>query len=327
MLRSVFRVTRKELAGFFASPVAYIFLGAFLVVTLFTFFWGEAFFARNIADVRPLFAWMPVLLIFLVAALTMRMWSEERRMGTLEYLLTLPVSPLQYLVGKFLAALSLVALALILTLPLPISVSFLGSLDWGPVWGGYLAAMFLGAAYISIGLFLSARSDNQIVSLIGTVLVCGLFYLLGSDLLTGFFGNRAAELLKLLGSGSRFNSITRGVIDLRDLYYYLSLVGVFFALTLYSLKRLRWDIKALANRRQHRFHGALTLLLIANLLAGHLWLLADRLCPDRSDSGQDLFDFSGHQAVFGPPPGTAADSRLFQRQNPPAAGAAGTAAA
>ncbi len=272
MLRSVFRVTRKELAGFFASPVAYIFLGAFLVVTLFTFFWGEAFFARNIADVRPLFAWMPVLLIFLVAALTMRMWSEERRMGTLEYLLTLPVSPLQYLVGKFLAALSLVALALILTLPLPISVSFLGSLDWGPVWGGYLAAMFLGAAYISIGLFLSARSDNQIVSLIGTVLVCGLFYLLGSDLLTGFFGNRAAELLKLLGSGSRFNSITRGVIDLRDLYYYLSLVGVFFALTLYSLKRLRWDIKALANRRQHRFHGALTLLLIANLLAGHLWL-------------------------------------------------------
>ncbi len=272
MLRNTLRVARKELAGFFASPVAYIFLGTFLVLSLFVFFWAEAFFARNIADVRPLFEWMPLLLIFLVAALTMRMWSEERRMGTLEYLLTLPVKPVEYLLGKFLAALALVALALVLTLPLPVTVSIIGPLDWGPVWGGYLAALFLGAAYISIGLFLSARSDNQIVSLIGTVLVCGLFYLLGSDLLTGFFGNRGAELLKLLGSGSRFESITRGVIDARDLYYYLSLVGVFFALTLFSLKRLRWDTNAESRRSHHRLHGALTLLLIANLLAGHLWL-------------------------------------------------------
>ncbi len=272
MLRNTLRVARKELASFFASPVAYIFLGAFLVLSLFVFFWAEAFFARNIADVRPLFEWMPLLLIFLVAALTMRMWSEERRMGTLEYLLTLPVKPIEYLLGKFLAALTLVALALVLTLPLPVTVSIIGPLDWGPVWGGYLAALFLGAAYISIGLFLSARSDNQIVSLIGTVLVCGLFYLLGSDLLTGFFGNQGAELLKLLGSGSRFESITRGVIDARDLYYYLSLVGVFFALTLFSLKRLRWDTNSVSKRSHHRLHGALTLLLIANLLAGHLWL-------------------------------------------------------
>ncbi len=272
MLRNSIRVARKELVSFFASPVAYIFLGAFLVLSLFVFFWSEAFFARNIADVRPLFEWMPLLLIFLVAALTMRMWSEERRMGTLEYLLTLPVKPLEYLLGKFFAAMALVALALVLTLPLPVTVSMIGPLDWGPVWGGYLAALFLGAAYISIGLFLSARSDNQIVSLIGTVLVCGLFYLLGSDLITSFFGNRGSELLKLLGSGSRFESITRGVIDARDLYYYLSLVGVFFALTLFSLKRLRWDTAAVGRRTNHRLHGALTLLLIANLLAGHLWL-------------------------------------------------------
>jgi gliding motility-associated transport system permease protein/gliding motility-associatede transport system auxiliary component len=270
MLRNVLRVARKELAGFFASPVAYIFLGSFLLVTLFVFFWADAFFARNIADVRPLFEWMPLLLIFLVAALTMRLWSEERRMGTIEYLLTLPVSSLQYLTGKFLAALTLVALALLLTLPLPFTVAAIGNLDWGPVWGGYLAALFLGAAYIAIGLYLSARSDNQIVSLISTVLVCGLFYLLGSDLLTGFFGNRGAELLKLLGSGSRFASITRGVIDLRDLYYYLSLVGVFFALTLYTLERLHWDRGAASSR--HRLWGFLTLLLVANLLTGNLWL-------------------------------------------------------
>jgi len=270
MLPETLRVTRKELSAFFSSPVAYIFLGTFLIVTLFVFFWAEAFFARNIADVRPLFEWMPLLLIFLVAALTMRMWSEERRMGTIEYLMTLPVSPLQILTGKFLAGLSLLALALLLTLPLPITVSFIGPLDWGPVWGGYLAALFLGAAYLAIGLYLSSRSDNQIVSLISTVVVCGFFYLLGSDLLTSFFGNRAGEFLKLLGSGSRFASITRGVIDLRDLYYYLSLVGVFFTLTLYSLERLRWARDAAGSR--HRVWGVVTLLLAANLLAGNLWL-------------------------------------------------------
>jgi len=144
MLHNSLRVARKELASFFSSPVAYIFLGFFLLVTLFVFFWAEAFFARNIADVRPLFDWMPLLLIFLVAALTMRMWSEERRMGTIEHLLTLPVRPLQVLIGKFLACMAMIGLALLLTLPLPLTVSFIGPLDWGPVWGGYLAAMFLG---------------------------------------------------------------------------------------------------------------------------------------------------------------------------------------
>jgi ABC-2 type transport system permease protein len=270
MLHNSLRVARKELASFFSSPVAYIFLGSFLLVTMFVFFWAEAFFARNIADVRPLFDWMPLLLIFLIAALTMRMWSEERRMGTIEHLLTLPVRPLQLLIGKFLACLTMIGLALLLTLPLPVTVSLIGPLDWGPVWGGYLAAMFLGAAYISIGLYLSARSDNQIVSLILTVLACGLFYLLGSDLLTGFFDNRTAELFKLFGSGSRFTSITRGVIDLRDLYFYLSLVGVFFALTLYSLEKLRWDRKN--TERSHRAYRLLVLLLVANLLGGNLWL-------------------------------------------------------
>ncbi len=272
MLRNTLRVCRKELGSFFASPVAYIFLGVFLLVSLFVVFWAESFFARNIADVRPLFEWMPVLLIFLVAALTMRMWSEERRTGTLEYLLTLPVRPGEYLLGKFLAALFMVLLALLLTLPLPFSVAAIGPLDWGPVWGGYLAALFLGAAYIAIGLFLSVRSDSQIVSLIGTVVICGVFYLLGSDLLTGFFGNDSAELLRLFGSGARFSSITRGVIDLRDLYYYLSLVGVFFVLTLYSLRCLRWDSQSQASGPRCRMIGMVALVLIVNLIAAHLWL-------------------------------------------------------
>ncbi|MGD9163451.1 MAG: Gldg family protein, partial [Chromatiales bacterium] len=173
-------------------------------------------------------------------------------------------------VGKFLACLGLVAVALALTLFLPLSVSLLGPLDWGPVVGGYLATIFLAAAYAAIGLFVSARSANQIVSLIITAVVCGFFYLLGSDVLTGLFGNRAAEFLKLLGVGSRFDAITRGVIDLRDIYFYLSLVAVFLALNVFTLEWLRWSGNAI--NANHRRWGVVTALFAANFLAVNLWL-------------------------------------------------------
>lgn len=270
-MSDILRVARKELSVFFSSPVAYMFIGAFLAVCLFVFFWGEAFFARNIADARPLFEWMPVLLIFLTAALTMRLWSEERRAGTLEMLLTLPVATWRLVAGKFLAALTLVAIALLLTLPLPITVSLLGPLDWGPVVGAYVATLLLAAAYLAIGLFVSSRTDNPIVALIGSAVVSAAFYLLGSDALTNLVGHRGGEILRLLGSGSRFDSITRGVIDLRDLYYYLSLVGVFLALAVYSLERLRWAADS-DRPAGHRRLGLVTVLVAANLAAANLWL-------------------------------------------------------
>jgi ABC-2 type transport system permease protein len=272
-MSDILRIARKELSVFFGSPVAYIFIGAFLAVCLFVFFWVAAFFARNIADARPLFEWMPVLLIFLCAALTMRLWSEERREGTLETLLTLPVATWRLVMAKFLAALALVAIALALTLPLPLTVSLLGPLDWGPVFGAYLATLLLAAAYLAIGLFVSSRTDNPIVALIGSVVVCAFFYLLGSEALTNLFGNRGAEVLRLLGSGSRFDSITRGVIDLRDLYYYVSIVGTFLALTVYSLERLRWAPDT-DRPEGHRRLTLVTVLAAANLLTANLWLNA-----------------------------------------------------
>lgn len=262
------RVAHREFAAFFASPAAWLFLAAFLGVSLFLFFWVETFFARNIADVRPLFEWMPLLLVFLVAALTMRMWSEERRAGTLEMLLTLPVSPLALVLGKALAAWALVALALLLTLPLPLTVAALGPLDWGPVIGGYLAALLLALAYVAMGLWVSARTDNPIVSLIGTLALAGGFWLLGSGTLSQLSGNTVGEWLALLGTGSRFDAITRGVVDLRDLYYYLSLAGVFLALNVLGLERMRWSRGGGGHRRQLLLTG----LLVANLLAGNLWL-------------------------------------------------------
>jgi ABC-2 type transport system permease protein len=269
-MKQALAITRKELRGYFGSPMALIFVGTFLAVTLFSFFWLETFFARGIADVRPLFRWMPVLMIFLVSALTMRQWSEEQRSGTLETLLTLPVSPTQLVLGKFLAVLALVAVSLALTLFLPFTVSRLGSLDWGPVIGGYLAAILLAAAYTAIGLFVSSRTDNQIVALISTALICGLFYLLGSRGLTDFLGDRLGEVLRSIAPGSRFESIQRGVVDLRDMLYYLSLTGIFLVFNVLSLASKRWS-QGSGGQSQRRGLTLTSALLALNLLFANVW--------------------------------------------------------
>jgi ABC-2 type transport system permease protein len=240
-MKQILSITKKEFNGYFSSPMALIFVGVFLAATLFTFFWVDAFFSRGVADVRPMFRWMPVLLIFLVAALTMRQWSEEERSGTLEMLLTLPVQLAQLVLGKFLGVMTLVGVALALTLFLPITVSLLGNLDWGPVAGGYLAAILLAGAYTAIGLFISSRTDNQIVALILTVLVGGIFYVIGTQGITSFVGDNIAEILRAFGAGSRFESIERGVVDLRDLVYYLSLTILFLTLNVVSLDSKRWS--------------------------------------------------------------------------------------
>ena len=252
----------------------------------------------------------------------MRQWSEEQRSGTLEVLLTLPVRRVELVLGKFLAVMALVALALALTLFLPITVCILGNLDWGPVVGGYLAALLLAAAYAAIGLFVSSRTDNQIVSLILTVCLGGLFYLVGTDGVTGLAGEPLGEVLRALGTGSRFESIERGVIDLRDLVYYLSLTALFLVLNVVSLDAKRWSrgTQTAAYRRQviadrgpggGQPGGAQRLALPAGRAARR---------PDRRPRVQPV---AGHPGPAPQPAGAAADPRLLQRADPPAAGAAG----
>jgi len=264
------RIASKEIRLFFASPVAWLFLASFAAVSLFSFFWVESFFARNIADVRSLFEWMPRLLIFLCAAITMRMWSDERRTGTLEHVLTQPVGLWHFVLGKFRACFFLLLLALLTTASLPLTVALIANLDWGPVLAAYLATSLLGGAYISIGLYVSARTDNAIVSLIGTIGLCGALYLLGSPAVTDSFDNRTAEVLRFFGSGSRFDSISRGVLDIRDLFYYLSVIVVFLTLNMFSLERERWA-RGAAIRRHWQWRVA-TFLLIANVLLANTWL-------------------------------------------------------
>jgi ABC-2 type transport system permease protein len=270
-MNQILSLARKEFRGYFRSPVALIFLGTFLLVTLFVFFWVETFFRRNLADVRPLFRWLPVLLVFLVAALSMRLWSEEQRSGTLEVLLTLPVKLHRLVLAKFLAGWALVGIALALTLGLPITASLVGDLDWGPVIGGYLGAMLLAAAYLAIGLCLSSTTDNPIVALISSTVACGALYLVGSESVASFASNRWVEVLRAIGSGSRFESIQRGVIDLRDLVYYASLTVGFIVLNVLLLKAKRWSHGA--QTRNWRVQSILTVVLVLlNLLALNLVL-------------------------------------------------------
>jgi ABC-2 type transport system permease protein len=268
-MRQILAITKKEIKVYFSSLLALIFMASFLGVVLFVFFSVEKFFGRGIADVRPMFEWLPILLIFLLAALTMRQWSEEQSSGTLEILLTLPTSHVQLVIGKFLAVMFMILLALVCTLPLPIMVSFLGNLDWGPVFGGYLASILMASAYAAIGLFVSSRTNNQIVALILTSLISGVFYLVGSNGFTSLFSGSIIEVLRAIGTGSRFESIQRGVIDLRDLIYYLSLSALFLSLNTISIDISRWSKHQTVYKNNQIRTQALICL---NLILLNVWL-------------------------------------------------------
>jgi len=257
----IWTIAKKELRGYFNSAVALIFLGAFLVGVLYTFFWYEKFFARGLADLRPLFEWMPKLLIILVSALAMRLWAEERSAGTLEILLTLPVPRWKLVAGKFVAGMLLIAIALALTLGIPLTVAHMGNLDIGPVIGGYLAALLLSAAYLVIGMCVSAATSIQIVAFVGTALLCGFTYLLGE----------LGEVGRLFGTGARFESVARGVLDLRDLAYYAGIIVFGFAVNVVLIGRVSWGRSKQAMAR--RFSLLLTVgLIAANAIALDLWL-------------------------------------------------------
>jgi ABC-2 type transport system permease protein len=233
-------VATRELRSYFHSPIAYVFLLAFAGAALFTFFNIGAFFARGRADLRPLFEAIPLLTVLLVPALTMRLWAEEAKQGTLELLMTLPAREVELVSGKFLASWLLLAVALALTLPLAFTVAMLGRLDWGPVLGGYLGALLLGAAYLAVGQFVSALTENQILAFILALVVCMILYGLGTEPFYSLFSDRTAAFLRGVGTGSRFESVARGVIDLRDLVYYASLTLFFLTLSVGSLRARRW---------------------------------------------------------------------------------------
>lgn len=271
-MNRILTVARKELRALFQSEVALLFLAVFEGAALFLFFVWSRFFARGIADVRPLFEWLPLLLVLLTAAVTMRQWAEERKLGTLEVLMTLPVGTRDLVLGKFLAGLALVGVALGLTTPLPLMVWTLGPLDLGPVIGGYVGALLLGGLYLSIGLCVSSRTDNQVVSLMVTGVVGFLLYAVGTDTIASLFPDRMAEVMRGIGTSSRFVSIERGVLDLRDLVYYGAATAFFLVLNQHFLERGRIDEGSERGKARARSLLTLTVLVGANAALSVVWL-------------------------------------------------------
>ena len=224
-MRRVFAITQRELRGYFDSPVAYIVLVTFLLVAGWMYF--STVFLMGRADMRPFFApslFSPsMLLVILAPAITMRLIAEERKTGTIELLTTMPIRDAEVIAGKFLAALGLVAAALLLTLAYPLSIAWLGPLDWGPVISGYLGLLLFSAALLALGLLCSALTKNQIVAFIVSFLVCAALYYI--YWLQFFVPGFLAPLFELISVSFHLDNLARGVIDSRDILFYLSLTA------------------------------------------------------------------------------------------------------
>ena len=236
-MKTVWTIAWREFRAYFLSPIAYVYLTVFLVTISWLFFRG--FFLIGQADMRVFFETMPWLFLFLIPAVTMGKWAEERKLGTLEILFTLPVRDVQAVLGKFLAALMLLSAALLLTLPAAFTVAMTGQMDWGPTIGGYAGLLLMGGAYIAIGLAASALTESQIVAFIAGVAVCFLMLIIGTPFVVGGKGTLAAQLLQYAGLASHFASIGRGIIDTRDIIYYGSVIGFFLYLNLTFLRARR----------------------------------------------------------------------------------------
>jgi len=232
-MASIGTVFRREFAGYFITPVAYVFIVIFLALAAALTFYVGSFFERGRADLLSFFQWHPWLYLFFMPAISMRLWAEERKTGTIELFLTLPVSTAAAVVGKFLAAWVFAGLALALTFPIWLTVNYLGEPDNGVIAASYIGSFLLAGAYLAIGSCLSALTRNQVIAFVLTVTVCFLFNVLGAGTLQPVLGDAVpAALLETLASFSllsHFNNIVKGVIDLRDLAYYAIAIGVWLA--------------------------------------------------------------------------------------------------
>ncbi len=238
-------VYRRELASYFATPLAYVFIVIFLLLAgAFTFSLG-GFYERGQADLAPFFSFLPWLYLFLVPAVAMRLWAEERRSGSIELLLTLPIRPGEAVGGKFLAGLTFIGLALALTFPIWITVNYLGSPDNGAIVAGYLGSLLMAGGFLAVGSCLSAATRSQVIAFILTVVVCFLLLLAGFPLvLDAFRGWATPALLDAIASLSfltHFQAISKGVIDLRDLLYFAMTIGAWLYATTLVLELRKAD--------------------------------------------------------------------------------------
>lgn len=221
-MQQVLHIFLKEFKDYFVSPIAYIVISIFLLITGWFFF--MTFFIYDQAELRGFFQLLPFIFSFVIPAVTMRLFSEEMNLGSYETLLTLPVSAREVILGKFMAAVGFIAAMLLPTLSYPVFISFMGDLDWGPVLGGYIGALYLGGAFSAVGLFASSLTRNQIIAFIIGMIIC--FSLTTIDQMLFFFPVKMVAVISSLGAGDHFENIAKGIIDSRDLLYFLSVIFI-----------------------------------------------------------------------------------------------------
>jgi ABC-2 type transport system permease protein len=230
-MNQIWPIFKREFAAYFATPLAYVFIVIFLfAMGAFTFYIGH-FYDNGVADLGVFFSYHPWLYLFLVPAIAMRLWAEERRTGTMELLLTLPIPLWATVVGKYLAAWAFTGVALVLTFPIWLTVNYLGSPDNGVILAGYLGSFLMAGGYLAIGACLSATTNNQVIAFVVTVVVCFLFTISGAplvlDVIRGWAPLTLVDAVSSFSFLTHFSAITAGVIDLRDVIFFFSLIALF----------------------------------------------------------------------------------------------------
>ncbi len=236
-------VIRRELSDYFATPVAYVFIVIFLALLgALTFFMGS-FFARGQADLSVFFQFHAWVYMLLIPAISMRMWAEERKSGTIELLMTLPLSLKQVVIGKYLAAVIFASITLALTFPFWITVNYLGDPDNGIIFAGYVGSLLMAAGFLAVGSFISALTKNQVVAFVMTTALCFVLIASGAPIVLGFFSGWApkivVEFIASLSFLTHFADVSKGVLDLRDVIYFLSLIAVFLFANMLAVDRLK----------------------------------------------------------------------------------------
>jgi ABC-2 type transport system permease protein len=243
-MSNIIRIFKKEFGGYLNSASAYIFLIIFLILASSLFFFLGAFFRNGMAHMGGFFVFLPWLFLFFVPAVAMRVWSEEKKAGTEELLMTMPVKDYEVVLGKYLAALLLILVAIALTFPIPMTVRAFADpktpIDWGPIWCGYLGSFLLGASILAIGTWASSLTQNQIIAFILGCAISFALIIVGYPFITSLIGGTAGELVSRISLWSHFLSMYRGVLDAADVVYYLSAAAFFLFLNIRSVESRKW---------------------------------------------------------------------------------------
>lgn len=237
-MRNFYAIFKREFKSYFNLPIAYIFITVFLVLSNWLFL--RMFFISDQASMRNFFGFMPWIFLFFVPAITMRLWAEEKKLGTMEMLMTLPVKEYEVVLAKFFASFGFLILTVALSFPLVITVAMLGDPDGGPIMGSYLGVILMGGAYLAIGIFISSMTENQIIAFIISIVTIFALMLIGQDMVISSVPKLFAPIFSYLSLATHFDSISRGVVDSRDLVYYFSMIGFFLFLNVRKLETGKW---------------------------------------------------------------------------------------